>query len=78
MRDLTSWNLIVQGCAGNDCPGQALILFHELHAQRMKPDAVTIMSILPVYAQMVSVYLLRQCHGYAIRACYEVQHMECS
>ncbi|XWS29973.1 hypothetical protein CRYUN_Cryun24cG0077200 [Craigia yunnanensis] len=71
VRDLTSWNLMVQACAGNDCPGQALSLFHELQAQGLKPDAVTIMSILPLCAQIASVYLLRQCHGYAIRSCFE-------
>ncbi|XP_022739815.1 putative pentatricopeptide repeat-containing protein At5g08490 isoform X2 [Durio zibethinus] len=71
VRDLTSWNLMVQACAENDCPGQAFNLFHELQAQGMKPDAVTIMSILPVCAQMASVYFLKQCHGYAIRACLQ-------
>lgn len=70
-RDLSSWNLMVQACAENDCPTQALSLFHELQSQGMKPDAVTIMSILPVCAQIASIYLLRQCHGYAIRACYQ-------
>ncbi|XVE71750.1 hypothetical protein DITRI_Ditri10aG0176900 [Diplodiscus trichospermus] len=71
VRDLTSWNLMVQACAENDCPGQALSVFHKLQAQGMKPDAVSVISILPVCAHMVSVYLLRQCHGYAIRACYQ-------
>ncbi|XVF14669.1 hypothetical protein REPUB_Repub09cG0081600 [Reevesia pubescens] len=71
VRDLTSWNLMVQACAENDCTDQALSLFQELQAQGMKPDAVTIMSILPVCAQMASVYLLKQCHGYAIRACLQ-------
>ncbi|MBA0870936.1 hypothetical protein Goshw_019158 [Gossypium schwendimanii] len=71
IRDLTSWNLMVQACAENDCHRQALSLFHELQAQRMRPNAMTVMSILPVCAEMASVYLLRQCHGYAIRACYQ-------
>ncbi|KAK8663740.1 hypothetical protein V6N13_083546 [Hibiscus sabdariffa] len=71
IRDLTSWNLMIQACAENDFHGQALSLFHELQAQGLKPDAMTVMSVLPVCAQMASVYLLRQCHGYAIRACYQ-------
>ncbi|XP_021274758.1 putative pentatricopeptide repeat-containing protein At5g08490 [Herrania umbratica] len=75
VRDLTSWNLMVQACTENDCPGLALSLFHELQAQGMKPDVVTIMSILPVCAQLASVYMLRQCHGFVIRACFQDAHL---
>ncbi|CAL9011918.1 unnamed protein product [Prunus brigantina] len=69
--DLTTWNLMVRAYAENDCPAQALSLFHELQAQGMKPDAMTIMNLLPVSAQMASVHLLRQCHGYVVRACLD-------
>lgn len=67
--DLTTWNVMVRAYAENDRPDQALSLFHELQDQGMKPDSVTIMSILPAFANIVSVHMLRQCHGYAIRAC---------
>ncbi|KAE8696263.1 putative pentatricopeptide repeat-containing protein [Hibiscus syriacus] len=76
IRDLTSWNLMIQACAAIDCHGQAVNLFHDLQAQGLKPDAMTVMSILPVCAQMASVYLLRQCHGYAIRACDQDARLE--
>lgn len=66
--DLISWNLMVRAYAENDCPAEAVNLFHELQAQGMKPDAMTIMSLLPVAAQISSVHLLRQCHGYVVRA----------
>ncbi|XP_059669082.1 putative pentatricopeptide repeat-containing protein At5g08490 [Cornus florida] len=69
--DLTTWNLMVRVYAENDCPSSALTLFHELKGHGMKPDAVTVMSLLPVCAQMASVHLLRQCHGYVVRACFE-------
>uniref|UniRef100_A0A2N9IBP4 Pentatricopeptide repeat-containing protein n=1 Tax=Fagus sylvatica TaxID=28930 RepID=A0A2N9IBP4_FAGSY len=69
--DLTTWNLMVRAYAENDCPDQALNVLQELQAQGMKPDAVTIMSFLPVCAQMASVHLLKQCHGYAVRAGFE-------
>lgn len=70
-RDLTTWNLMVRVYAENDCPDQALHLFHELQAQGMRPDAMTIMSLIPVCALMASVSLLRQCHGYVVRACFD-------
>ncbi|KAJ1386505.1 Tetratricopeptide-like helical domain superfamily [Sesbania bispinosa] len=61
--DITTWNLMVRVYAENDCPEQALELFSELQARGMKPDAMTIMSLLPVCTQMASVHLLSQCHG---------------
>lgn len=74
-RDLTPWNLMIRVYAENDFPNQALSLFLKLQAQGMKPNAVTIMSLLPVCSQMASVHLLRQCHGYVIRACFDGVHL---
>ncbi|XAR72472.1 hypothetical protein NMG60_11019117 [Bertholletia excelsa] len=70
-RDLTTWNLMIRVYAENDHPGQALSMFHELKSHGLKPDAVTIMSLFPVCAQMASADLLRQCHGYVVRACFQ-------
>ncbi|KAM1262632.1 hypothetical protein ACFX13_028403 [Malus domestica] len=67
--DLTTWNLMVRAYAENGFSAEALSLFLELQTQGMKPDAMTIMSLLPVSSQMYSVHLLRQCHGYVMRAC---------
>ena len=74
--DLTTWNLMVRACAENDCPDQAFGLFCQLQARGMKPDAVTIMSLLPACAQMSSVHLMKQCHGYVIRACLNDAHLK--
>ncbi|KAI4346049.1 hypothetical protein L6164_013131 [Bauhinia variegata] len=69
--DLTTWNLMVRVYAENDCPEEALSLYYELQSRGMKPDALTIMSLFPVCTQMASVHLLRQCHGYITRSCFE-------
>ena len=74
--DLTTWNLMVRAYAENDSPVQALNVLQELQAQGMKPDAVTIMSFLPVCAQMSSGHFLKQCHGYAVRACFVDVHLK--
>ncbi|GAV70355.1 PPR domain-containing protein/PPR_2 domain-containing protein/PPR_3 domain-containing protein [Cephalotus follicularis] len=68
--DITTWNLMIRVYAENDRQCEALSLFHELQAGGIKPDAVIIMSLLPVCTQMASVHLLRQCHGYVTRACF--------
>lgn len=70
-KDVTSWNLMIRVYAENDCLNEALSLFYEFRAQGMKPDEITIMSLLPVCAQMASDHLLRQCHGYWARNCFE-------
>ncbi|GFY88919.1 tetratricopeptide repeat (TPR)-like superfamily protein [Actinidia rufa] len=68
-RDLTTWNLMIRAYAENQCPGQALSLFHELKNHGMKPDAITAISLLPICIQMASVHLLRQLHGYVGMPC---------
>ncbi|KAM6555191.1 hypothetical protein CsatB_015953 [Cannabis sativa] len=73
--DLTTWNLMVRVYAENDCPEQALYLFSELQAQGMRPDAISIMSLIPVCAQMASVHFVRQCHGYIVRCCFDDLHL---
>ncbi|XP_060203677.1 putative pentatricopeptide repeat-containing protein At5g08490 [Lycium barbarum] len=67
-KDLTTWNLMVKAYADNDCPDQAVSLFTELQYHKMRPDAMSILSLLPVCAQMASSNLLKQCHAYVIRA----------
>ncbi|CAL5204441.1 unnamed protein product [Lathyrus oleraceus] len=74
--DLTTWNLMVRVYAENDCPEQALALFLKLQILGMKPDVVTIMSLLPVCTQMASVHLISQCHGYIIRSSFEDLHLK--
>lgn len=74
--DLTTWNLMIRVYAENCCLEEALGLFHKLQAQGMKPDEVTIMSLLPVCAQTASVHLLRQCHSYVTRCGYDDVHLK--
>ncbi|XP_075506408.1 putative pentatricopeptide repeat-containing protein At5g08490 [Primulina tabacum] len=75
-RDLNSWNILVRGYALNECPSEALNLFHELHCLDIKPDSMTIMSILVVCGQMASIHLLRQCHGHVVRTCFDDVHLK--
>ncbi|CAI9118788.1 OLC1v1020398C1 [Oldenlandia corymbosa var. corymbosa] len=74
-RDQTTWNLMVRVYAANGFPAQALSLFHEMQLAGVKPDAMSIMSLLPVCAQSASVSLLKQLHGYVVRACFADVHL---
>ncbi|XP_056682574.1 putative pentatricopeptide repeat-containing protein At5g08490 isoform X2 [Spinacia oleracea] len=66
--DLMTSNLLIRAYVENNCLEQAVALLSELQVKGVKPDATTIMSILPMCAKMASAHLLRQCHGYMIRA----------
>ncbi|KAL2941297.1 hypothetical protein RDABS01_029647 [Bienertia sinuspersici] len=66
--DLATRNLMIRAYAENNCLEQAVALLFKLQVQGMKPDATTIMSILPMCAKMASTHMLRQCHGYMVRA----------
>ncbi|KAK1357206.1 Pentatricopeptide repeat-containing protein [Heracleum sosnowskyi] len=74
-RDLTTWNLMVRVYAENDHHSEALLLFLELQNSGLKPDALSLMSILPVCSQIASIQLLKQCHGYVVRACFDDAHL---
>ncbi|KAL0842812.1 hypothetical protein Bca101_016057 [Brassica carinata] len=65
--DLTTWSLMVRIYAESCCPSEAIDVFREIQARGMRPNTVTIMSLLPVCAQIASLHLVRQCHGYIIR-----------
>lgn len=65
--DLTTWSLMVRIYAESCCPSEAIDVFHEIQARGMRPNTVTIMSLLPACAQIASLHLVRQCHGYIIR-----------
>ncbi|CAN7113907.1 unnamed protein product [Brassica rapa subsp. narinosa] len=65
--DLTTWSLMVRIYAESCCPSEAIDVFREIQARGMRPNTVTIMNILPVCAQIASLHLVRQCHGYIIR-----------
>ncbi|XP_031504980.1 putative pentatricopeptide repeat-containing protein At5g08490 [Nymphaea colorata] len=69
-RDLTICNLMIQVYAQNNCINQALNLFIELNIHGMKPDAISFMSLLPVCAHLASTRLVRQCHGFIVRSCF--------
>ncbi|OEL34897.1 putative pentatricopeptide repeat-containing protein [Dichanthelium oligosanthes] len=75
-KDLTSWNLMIQLYAQNDMDDQALSMFNQLLSEGLKPDIVSITSILEACIHLCSVQLVRQCHTYMLRASVEDIHLE--
>ncbi|WOL17634.1 pentatricopeptide repeat-containing protein [Canna indica] len=75
-KDNTTWNLMVKVYAHSDRRDLAFVLFHHLQSEGMRPDSLSIMSILPACACLASPHLVRQCHGYVIRNYLYDTHLE--
>eukprot|EP01018_Ginkgo_biloba_P015184 Gb_08053 [translate_table: standard] len=67
-RDLVSWNAIIAGCAQSRRCDEALELFHCMLLTGVKPDSVTISSILPACAYLTALQRGREIHDYVIRS----------
>ncbi|KAF9601854.1 hypothetical protein IFM89_023619 [Coptis chinensis] len=67
-KDLVSWNAIISGYAHNGLVDECLKHFHELQLEGLKPNSITIASILPACAQSATLSHGRSIHGYIIRS----------
>ncbi|XP_057976215.1 pentatricopeptide repeat-containing protein At1g11290, chloroplastic [Malania oleifera] len=70
-RDLVSWNTIIAGYAQNGLAKMALNLLIRLQEEGLRPDSITIVSILPAVANMGSLIIGKSIHCYVIRAGFE-------
>ncbi|XP_043690700.1 pentatricopeptide repeat-containing protein At2g22410, mitochondrial [Telopea speciosissima] len=52
LRDLVSWNSMINGYVRSGWPGEALELFREMEAEQVKPDEVTMIGVVSSCAQM--------------------------
>lgn len=67
-RDLVSWNAIIAGYASNGEWLEALHIFSNLSSlDLLLPDSVSIVSILPVCAQLRNLEVGKQIHAYIFR-----------
>ncbi|QHO36267.1 hypothetical protein HN51_029591 [Arachis hypogaea] len=66
-KNLITWNAMIAAYVQNDWYRKALKLFEELLSGYLKPDTVTIASILPAYANLASLRECRQIHGYILK-----------
>ncbi|KAL7237080.1 hypothetical protein ACSBR1_020201 [Camellia fascicularis] len=66
-RNLVSWNAMIAAYVQNGCNREALELFQDLWREHFNPDATTITSILPAYAEVALLREGKQIHGYVIK-----------
>lgn len=63
VRDVVSWNTIITGFAQGDRPDEALQLFCEMQAESLKPDKVTMMSVLTACTKKLDLEIGRWVHS---------------
>ena len=59
---------MIAGYAQNGHCNEALELFHPTQEQGWKPDSVTIVSILPVFAHLAALKQGKEIHAYIMRS----------
>eukprot|EP01018_Ginkgo_biloba_P019722 Gb_21824 [translate_table: standard] len=70
-RDLVSWNTMICGYAHNGHANEALTLFNQMQLEGIKPNTVTLASVLPACAHLAALQLAKWMHGYIIRSGFE-------
>eukprot|EP01018_Ginkgo_biloba_P038372 Gb_05116 [translate_table: standard] len=70
-RDIVAWSAIISCYAQNGHAKEALILFNKMQRRDIKPNMVTMASILPACAHLSALQKGKQIHGYIIRNGFE-------
>eukprot|EP01018_Ginkgo_biloba_P023541 Gb_13654 [translate_table: standard] len=66
-RDVVSWTAMVAGCTQNGFVHETLKLFQHMQLAGVKPNSVTMASILPACAILAALQCGKEIHGYIIR-----------
>ncbi|XP_017976033.1 PREDICTED: pentatricopeptide repeat-containing protein At4g13650 [Theobroma cacao] len=68
LRDGVTYNSLISGLAQCGYSDRALELFEKMHHDCLKPDCVTVASLLGACASLGALYTGKQLHSYAIKA----------
>lgn len=66
-RDLVSWNTMISSLAQSDRFMQAMALLHHMVRAGVKPDGVTVASVLPSCSHLEMLDVGKEIHAYALR-----------
>ncbi|KAG8098388.1 hypothetical protein GUJ93_ZPchr0013g36079 [Zizania palustris] len=67
--NLVTWNGMISGCVQNELIDQALLLFCDMQKTGIRPDAVTLVSLLPALTALNGFKQGKEIHGYIVRSC---------
>ncbi|KAF3772719.1 Pentatricopeptide repeat-containing protein [Nymphaea thermarum] len=63
-RNTSSWNAIIAGSVQNGHSDKALQIFRQMLSLSVRPNQVTMLSILPAYANLLGAKKVRELHAY--------------
>eukprot|EP01018_Ginkgo_biloba_P018985 Gb_02561 [translate_table: standard] len=69
--DIVSWTAMIAGYVQNGYCDKALELFHRMQLAGLKPNSVTIASVLPACARLAVLETGKEIHSYIIRGGFE-------
>ncbi|KAK7274452.1 hypothetical protein RIF29_15542 [Crotalaria pallida] len=67
VRNEVSWNSVITGLSFRGLDGDALDVFRLMIVEGMKPNSVTVSSMLPVFGELGFFRLGREVHGFSLR-----------
>ncbi|XP_011624817.1 pentatricopeptide repeat-containing protein At2g39620 [Amborella trichopoda] len=65
--DLVAWSAMISALAHGEHPNEALQFFREMQNVNLKPNRVTIVSVLPSCAEISALKLGKSIHGYVMK-----------
>jgi pentatricopeptide repeat protein len=66
-RDTASWNTLIAGSVQNGHFDRALRIFRQMQSLLMRPDYITILSIIPAFANLVTAWKVWEMHACIFR-----------
>ncbi|XP_027354333.1 pentatricopeptide repeat-containing protein At3g57430, chloroplastic [Abrus precatorius] len=66
-RDIVSWNTLISSLSQNDRFEEALLYLHLMVVDGVRPDGVTLASVLPACSQLEMLRIGKEIHCYALR-----------
>eukprot|EP01018_Ginkgo_biloba_P030437 Gb_10713 [translate_table: standard] len=70
-KNVVSWNAIIAGYAQNKHSNEALKLLCKMPLSKLKPNTVTVASVLPACGSLAALQQGKEIHGYIIRSGFE-------
>lgn len=67
VKDIVTWNTMVSGLAQNECPGEALRLFRDMHLSCVEIDHVSLYNLIPAVSKLGKNDVCRCLHGLVIK-----------
>eukprot|EP01018_Ginkgo_biloba_P028506 Gb_30190 [translate_table: standard] len=71
-RNVVSWNTMIAGFTQNGNVNEALKLFRQMQMLSMKPDSITLMSVLPACSQLAALQQGKEIHCYMLKCEFEL------